>query len=155
MGTRSFRVGRSATGLGLFATRPIAEKEFIVAYSGKCIPTKEAQERERRRKLKYMFEVNSRWTIDGSSRRNLARYVNHSCRPNTEAVLRKGKLIFVALRPIAAGEELTLDYGKEYFELFIEAGGCRCAACLTRAGKPVSTNSRSAARRAARTGRAR
>jgi SET domain-containing protein len=76
-----------------------------------------------------MFEVNRRWTIDGSSRRNLGRYLNHSCRPNAVAVLRNGRMIFVALRAIAPGEEITLDYGEEYVELFIAGSGCRCAAC--------------------------
>lgn len=135
MATRSFRVGRSSIGLGLFATRPIANRDVVVAYSGKRIPTAEAQRRERHGKLKYMFEIDRRWTIDGSSRRNLARYVNHSCRPNTEAVLRKGKIVLVAVEPIAAGEEITLDYGEEYFDLFIKPHGCRCVACLAKAGR--------------------
>jgi SET domain-containing protein len=76
-----------------------------------------------------MFEINRRWTIDGSSRRNLARYINHSCAANTESVLRKGKMEFVALRRIAPGEEITLDYGPDYFDLFIKETGCGCAAC--------------------------
>jgi uncharacterized protein len=76
-----------------------------------------------------MFEISGRWTIDGSSRGNLARYVNHSCRPNAEALLRKGTIVFVALRRLAVGEEITLDYGKDYFDLFIKNVGCRCASC--------------------------
>jgi uncharacterized protein len=129
MSARIVRVGRSATGLGLFAARPIAKKDTIVTYRGKRIATAEAQRRERRFGAKYMFEVNRQWTIDGSSRRNLGRYLNHSCDPNAEAVLRAGKIVFVALRPIAPGEEITLDYGEEYFELYIRPLGCRCAAC--------------------------
>ncbi len=122
-------VGRAATGLGLFAAQPIARKAYIVTYRGRRIATAEAQRRERRRGAKYMFEVNRRWTIDGSSRRNLGRYINHSCDPNAVAVLRKGRMVFVALRAIAPGEEITLDYGEEYFALFIAASGCRCQAC--------------------------
>ncbi len=130
MSARSFRVGRSATGLGLFAVQPIAPDTPIVTYRGRRIPTAIAHERERRLGAKYMFdEINRRWTIDGSSRRNLARYVNHSCRPNAEAALRGGRIVFVAVRAIAPGEEITLDYGDEYFDLFIRARGCRCAAC--------------------------
>ena len=82
-----------------------------------------------------MFEINRHWTIDGSSRRNLGRYINHACRPNCEAVLRKGQMVFVATRHIASGEEITLDYGKEYFDLFIAPLGCRCAACASKAAK--------------------
>jgi uncharacterized protein len=139
MASRNFRIGRSRTGLGLFAVRPIAKKEFIVTYSGKWITTEEAQRRERLGRVKYLFEVNRRWTIDGSSRRNLGRYMNHSCQPNAEPVLRKGKMALVALKPIAAGEEITFDYGEEYFDFFFKDGGCRCAAC---AAKPIRRRSR-------------
>ena len=64
-----------------------------------------------------MFEINSRWTIDGSSRRNVARYVNHSCRPNVEAIERRGGVIvYVARRRIKPDEEITVDYGRDYFD---------------------------------------
>jgi SET domain-containing protein len=129
MPARIVRVGRSATGLGLFAARPIKKKAYIATYRGRRIPTAEAHRRERETGAKYMFEIDRNWTIDGSSRHNLGRYVNHSCRPNADAVLRRGRIVFVALRDIAPGEEVTLDYGEEYFELFIKPVGCRCAAC--------------------------
>jgi hypothetical protein len=128
-------VGRAATGLGLFAAKPIATRAYIATYRGKHIATAEAHRRERRTGAKYMFEIDRRWTIDGSSRRNLARYINHACRPNCEAVLREGQMVFVALRDIAADEEITLDYGKDYFDLFIAPLGCRCAACASKAAK--------------------
>jgi uncharacterized protein len=134
MPAKLFRVGRSAAGLGLYAARPIAKQQPIVAYSGPRITTAEAARREKRG-AKYMFEINSRWTIDGSSRRNLGRYANHSCRPNAEAVLRQGKIVLVAVRDIAPGEEITYDYGDEYFELFIKRTGCRCAACRRKAAR--------------------
>jgi SET domain-containing protein len=127
------RIGRAATGLGLFAAKPIRRKAYIVTYRGQWIATEEALRRERRRGSKYMFAVNNDWTIDGSSRRNLGRYINHSCDPNAVAVLRRGNIVFVALRAIAPGEEITLDYGEEYFDLFIAPSGCRCAACRPRA----------------------
>jgi SET domain-containing protein len=133
MSFRLIHVGRSATGLGLFATKAIARTDYIVTYRGRRIPTEEAHARETRSGAKYMFEINRKWTIDGSSRRNLARYTNHSCNPNAEAVLRKGQIMLVALQRIAAGEEITLDYGKDYFDLFIKDSGCRCAECLAKA----------------------
>ena len=135
MPARPFRVGRSATGLGLFATRPIARSAYIVSYRGRRIATREAHARERRGRAKYMFEINRQWAIDGSARSNLGRYINHSCRPNAEARLRKGRIVFVALRAIAPGEEITLDYGEEYFDLFLKGGGCRCAACAVKAAR--------------------
>jgi len=138
MPSRWFRVGRSATGLGLFAEKPIERGGYIVTYRGKRIPTAQAHERERRSGAKFMFEINRRWTIDGSSRRNLGRYINHSCRPNAEALLRRGRVEFAALRAIAPGEEITLDYGEEYFDLFIKASGCRCAACAAKQSRKQS-----------------
>ncbi len=123
------RVGRASAGLGLFAAKPIPRRGYIVTYRGRWIATEEALRRERRSGAKYMFAVNNSWTIDGSSHRNLGRYINHSCDPNAVAVLRRGNIVFVALRAIAPGEEITLDYGEEYFDLFIAPSGCRCAAC--------------------------
>src|SRR6266699_7303359 len=76
-----------------------------------------------------MFEINSRWTVDGSARSNSGRYANHSCRPNAESELKKSKVILRAIRAIEVGEEITYDYGEEYFELFIKPNGCRCAKC--------------------------
>jgi SET domain-containing protein len=134
MSARTVRVGRSATGLGLFAIKTIARKAYIVTYRGRVISTEEADRRERHG-ARYMFELNSRWTIDGSPRHNLGRYLNHSCRPNAEAVLRKRRIVFLALRAIAPGEEITYDYGKEYFDYFFKKAGCRCAACTAKAAR--------------------
>jgi hypothetical protein len=128
MPKRPFRVGRSNAGLGLFATQPIKKGAVIVAYRGTRISHAEAVRRERRG-ARYMFEINRRWTIDGSSRKNLARYVNHACKPNAHAVHRKRRLVYAALRPIARQEEITVDYGEEYFDLFLKKTGCRCMAC--------------------------
>jgi uncharacterized protein len=142
MPSRSFRIGRSTTGLGLFAIKPIKRGAYIATYRGPRISTEEADRRERLG-AKYMFELNSRWTIDGSPRWNVARYMNHSCWPNAKPITRKGRIVFVALRLIAPGEELTYNYGPEYFEYFLQSNGCRCAACLIKA----------AARRGKRVGR--
>jgi uncharacterized protein len=128
MSSRLFRVGRSTTGLGLFATKLIKEAAYIATYRGRRISAEEAEQRERRG-AKYMFELNRRWVIDGSPRWNVARYINHSCRPNAKPVVRKGRIVFVALRSIAPGEEITYNYGREYFEFFFKKAGCRCKSC--------------------------
>jgi SET domain-containing protein len=128
MSSRSFRVGRSATGLGLFATRLIKRAAYIATYRGPRVAAKEAYRREHRGS-KYLFELNSRWMIDGSPRWNVARYINHSCRPNAEPVVRKGRIVIVAKRSIPPGEEITYDYGREYFDFFIKERGCRCSKC--------------------------
>ena len=133
MSLRSVRVGLSTAGLGLFATKTIARGGYIVTYRGRRIPTDEAHARESRFGAKYMFEINNQWAIDGSSRKNLARYTNHSCNANAKAILRKGQIVLVALRSIAMGEEITFDYGKDYFDLFIKDSGCRCSECRAKA----------------------
>src|SRR5712691_8999684 len=126
---KPYRVARSRTGLGLFATDAIANGAFIVEYTGRRIANAEA-ERLEARGARYMFEINRRRTVDGSSRRNVARYANHSCRPNAEADLVKGKLILRAIRTIKPGDEITYDYGEEYFELFLKPLGCKCDQCI-------------------------
>jgi SET domain-containing protein len=125
------RVGRSPTGLGLFAAAPIKRGALIAEYTGPRIPTREAHERERAG-ARYMFELNSRWTIDGSPRSNVARYVNHACKPNAEAIEERGRIFMRARRRIAEGEEITYNYGRAYFELFLSNGRCRCATCAAR-----------------------
>jgi SET domain-containing protein len=132
MSSRSFRVARSATGLGLFATKLIKRAGYIATYRGRRISTEEAYRRERRG-AKYMFELDDKWVIDGSPRWNVARYINHSCSPNAKPVVRKGRIVFVALRSIAPGDEITYNYGREYFDYFFKKSGCRCTACRTKA----------------------
>ena len=132
------RVARSTTGLGLFAAKPIRRGAYIVTYRGRRIPAEEARRREARG-ARYMFELDSRWTIDGSPRWNLARYINHSCRPNAKPVARQGRIVIIASRRIEPGEEITYNYGREYFDLFLKTR-CRCSAC--RAKRPRGSMSR-------------
>jgi len=122
------RIGRSPTGLGLFATGPIGRGRLIAEYTGPRIPTREARERERAG-ARYMFEISNRWTIDGTPRSNIARYANHACKPNAEAIDDDGRIFLRARRRIEPGEEITYDYGRAYFDLFLAQGRCRCATC--------------------------
>lgn len=125
--TRPFRVGRSKTGLGLFAIDDLRKGDFIVEYTGPLIDNDEA---ERRRRSRYLFELNSRWTVDGAPRSNLGRYINHSCRPNAEAYITRGRIKIRARKRIPADEEITYDYGKAHFDEFIKPKGCRCTSCM-------------------------
>jgi hypothetical protein len=81
---------------------------------------------------RYLFQVNSRWTIDGTGRQNLSRYINHSCAPNCVAYTQGKRIRIYARRRIAAGEELSYDYGREYFDAYIKPSGCACTACSPR-----------------------
>jgi uncharacterized protein len=128
MPSRCYRIGRSVTGLGLFATKPIKRGGYIATYRGRRITTAESDRREVRG-AKYMFALNKRWVIDGSPRWNVARYINHSCRPNAKPVGRRGGIVIVASRQIEPDEEITYDYGRDYLKSFLTDGGCRCVAC--------------------------
>jgi uncharacterized protein len=137
---RPFRVGRAATGLGLFATEPIKKGDLIAKYWGRRVTNAQADEINN----KYLFELNTRWTIDGSNRRNLARYINHSCRPNAETDVVRGEVLVTAKKNIAPGDEITYNYGKNYFAAFIEPVGCRCAKCIeTNGARPHRRRQRS------------
>jgi uncharacterized protein len=131
MTSKVYRVGRARTGLGLFATTCIDKGAFIIEYRGRRIANAQAKRLEARGN-RYMFELDNRFTLDGSSRRNVARYANHSCRPNAESDVVRGKVVLRAIKRIRPGEEITYDYGREYFDLFLRAPGCRCPKCLDR-----------------------
>ena len=125
LGGYTLTVRRSVSGLGLFTKDPIRRRKFIIEYHGPVMTRKEADEKGG----KYLFEVNNRKVINGSPRYNTARYINHSCKPNCETDIVKGRIYVYAKRNIKSGEELTYDYGKEYFNDFIKPHGCRCAKC--------------------------
>jgi SET domain-containing protein len=122
-----FAVRKSCPGLGhgLFATAMLRRGDFVLEYSGRRIPTTFADTL----KSRYLFEIDRRWTIDGSSRANIARYINHSCAPNCEGDVRDGRVLIYAGRDIKKGEELTINYGEEYFDEFIRPTGCKCESC--------------------------
>ena len=116
-------VRRSAAGLGVFAEENIPKRRFVLEYWGDVVTDDEAN----RLGGKYLFSLGNGKTINGTMRKNVARYVNHSCRPNCEVRVVGNKVFISAKRRISAGEELNYDYGKEYFNFFIAPHGCRCA----------------------------
>ncbi len=120
-------VQKGSSGLGLFATRAYKRGDRIIEYTGEVISEEEAN----RRGGKYLFELNDSWTIDGKGRENLARYINHSCVPNAypELTYNEKRVFIFAKRKIAIGEEITYNYGKDYFNRVIKPLGCRCPKC--------------------------
>jgi uncharacterized protein len=128
---KPFRIGRSRTGLGLFATEEIPKRAFIVEYKGRRVSNEEAERLEARGN-RYLYEINSRWTIDGTTRRNIGRYANHSCRPNAESARSKGKVILRSIKKIRPGDEITYDYGDDYFKNVITPRGCKCDKCRSK-----------------------
>ena len=122
---RVYEIKRSNTGLGLFALQSIPKGKRIVQYIGPRIPNSKVDKRGG----KYFFGINAKWSIDGSIRSNVARYINHSCKPNAEALICEQRVWIWSKRDIDPGEEITYNYGKEYFEGIIKPLGCRCAKC--------------------------
>ena len=126
---KPYRVGRSRTGLGLFATKPIKKGAKIVRYFGPLLDCR--KKKDDAIENKYLFELNGRWTIDGSVRENVARYINHACKPNAESDVRprKRKVVIRAIKDIEPGEEINYDYGTDYFKAYLKPIGCKCDAC--------------------------
>ena len=120
-----FVIKRSVTGLGLFATKRIPKGRKIVEYTGPRVPNDVVEQSNG----KYFFGVNKKWSIDGSGRENLARYINHSCAPNAEAIITRDRVWIWSTRMIEPGEEIVYNYGKEYFDGIIKEIGCKCTKC--------------------------
>ncbi|HYF29455.1 MAG TPA: SET domain-containing protein-lysine N-methyltransferase [Candidatus Paceibacterota bacterium] len=124
-GAFDLRVRRSSAGLGLFTESAIPKGACIIEYVGKVITQKEADTS----KSKYLFEISKNKTIDGKPKWNKAGYINHACKPNAESEIHNGRVFILATRNITPGEELTYDYGTEYFDEHIKPFGCRCVSC--------------------------
>jgi len=104
-------------GWGAFAIRRIRKGTRIIEYVGERITPKEADARYDDDRTDYphvlLFTVDKRTIIDAGVGGNEARYINHSCAPNCEAVTESGRVYIEALRAIAPGEELMYDYRLE------------------------------------------
>ena len=122
-------VKRTNIGLGLFALQDILPGQRIIEYTGPLISNDEVAGRKFG---KYFFRINTKWVIDGSPRANTARYINHSCRPNSEAFISAHRVWIWSKKSIKAREEISLDYGEEYFDDHIKPRGCKCAGCFVR-----------------------
>lgn len=122
---RKLVVKKSIAGLGLFTLEDIEKGGFVIEYVGPILTAKQANKKAG----KYLFETSANRFIDGTNRTNIARYINHSCKPNAETEVIKGRVFVFAKRKIKAGEELFYDYGKEYVDSYIKPLGCRCQTC--------------------------
>ena len=120
------RVGTSPIhGLGLFAVTALTQGTRILPYVGEKL-AKEEGARRLAQKNAYIFALNDRYDIDGQTRANTARSINHSCRPNCAAITTTRTIWIVALRDITNGEELSYNYGygaEDYAQY-----PCRCGA---------------------------
>ncbi len=108
---------RSAiSGWGVYAAQTIDEDTRIVEYKGELISQAEGWRREQRylpRKRIWIFNISERWARDAAVGGNIARYVNHACRPNCYTDIVGRTIWIIAARRIRKGEELTYDYNTE------------------------------------------
>ena len=112
-------------GFGVFAAGPISKNTRIIDYAGELVPSRQSEPREERYLAQgciWVFRVNRAWSRDAAVGGNVARFINHTCRPNCwiEVV---GKTIWIrASRTIHKGEELTYDYATDGAQTI----PCRC-----------------------------
>lgn len=124
-GNGNLVVKRTAAGLGLFTRRTIPRNRRVIEYKGPILTSEEVGKSSG----KYFFELDDARSIDGSSRENTARYINHSCRPNARGYTTGSRIWVWSLREIGAGEQITIDYGESYFNEHIRPVGCKCETC--------------------------
>jgi uncharacterized protein len=121
-------------GQGAFATRRIRKGTRIIEYLGERITPQEGDERYEDARVEHshvlLFTVDKRTVIDAGVGGNEARFINHSCAPNCEAVTENRRIYIEALRTIAVGEELTYDYQLEHLGHYTveeaQRYACRC-----------------------------
>ena len=112
-------------GKGCFAQRPFPKGRKIAEYAGERITTREAERRALTRRRLRICAVDRRWSLDGARGGNGTHYINHSCRPNSYMRITRGHILFMALRDIRPGEEITIDYETT---LHSDKKKCRCHA---------------------------
>lgn len=121
---------RGISGIGLFSLSEIKRGDFIIEYFGPIVSDDEADEVGG----KYLFRLENERTILGNQPKNIARYINHSCKPNAYAEMDGDRIFIYAKRKIEPGEEITYHYGKEYWEDFI-GKNCQCSECRSKKRK--------------------
>ena len=97
-------------GKGCFAIVHFRRGKKIAEYTGERIPDLEARKRSRNRRILRICDIDGRWSLDGSRGGNGTHYINHSCEPNAFMKILYGHILFIALRDIRPGEEITIDY---------------------------------------------
>ena len=121
----SYAIKRTAAGLGFFTLDSIPNGKKIIEYIGLILTKEEADKKGG----KYLMRLDDEYVIDGNVRSNAARYINHSCQPNAQAIKSGVRVWIWSIKAIKAGEEITFDYGKKYFNEQIKPTGCKCDSC--------------------------
>jgi SET domain-containing protein len=113
---RLVRRHSAIAGWGVYAGQAIEEDTRVVEYKGELVSQAEGWRREQRylpRQRIWIFNINQRWVRDAAVGGNVARYINHSCRPNCYTEIDGRTIWILAARRIRKGEELTYDYNTD------------------------------------------
>jgi SET domain-containing protein len=94
---------------GIYALEPIPANRKVIEYTGERCNRKETKKRGEG-EYTYLYTLDDYWTLDGAVGGSGAEMINHSCEPNLVGRILKGHIIYMSLRPIKRGEELTIDY---------------------------------------------
>jgi SET domain-containing protein len=112
-------------GFGVFALEPINKNTRIIEYAGELVRNDKSEAREERYLAEgciWVFRINRAWSRDAAVGGNLARFINHACRPNCWYEIVDKTIWIRASRLIRAGEELTYDYSTDGEQTM----PCRC-----------------------------
>jgi uncharacterized protein len=122
-------------GLGAFATELIPKGTRLIEYAGERLTTAQADARypdDDRRHHTFLFAIDDDVVIDAAVDGNDARFINHSCDPNCDAVVDNGRIWIETIRDVEPGEELAYDYAYELEERHSPAAKrrypCSCGA---------------------------
>ena len=114
---------------GVFAEEKIPSRRNVIEYRGELVNPVESYRRRKDRAETYFFKLDEFWHIDGSVGGSGAEFINHSCDPNLRWRRSEGRILCQSVRPLAAGEELTLDY---HFSSKAPKVPCQCGSPLCR-----------------------
>lgn len=122
---RLIRRRSAIEGWGVYAAEPLAKDSRVAEYKGELVRQSEAGRREQRyipRGRIWIFNINRLWARDAGVGGNIARYINHACRPNCYVHIEGHTIWIRASRAIRRGEELTYDYNTDG----VAGVSCRC-----------------------------
>ena len=106
---------------GVYALERIPANRKVIEYTGKRLNRRQAKYADHT----YLFTLDNYWSIDGAIGGSGAEIINHSCNPNLVSRIIRGHILYISLRVIKPGEELTVDYN---FSNDTEREPCYCGA---------------------------
>lgn len=107
---------------GVYAAEKIPKGRKVIEYKGEKVNRRETKRRAAAA-LNYLFTLTPYWAVDGAVGGSGAEYINHSCTPNLVARIMKGHILYMSLREIQPGQELTVDY---HFSKDVDDVPCSC-----------------------------